>query len=194
MLCSNCKNKLEDYMNFCPYCGTKISSYNDVFIDPRDNNVYKTVKIGKQIWMARNLNYAAEGSKCYERKYGRIYDWATAKNACPAGWHLPNNDEWLTLVDFAGGIVTAGKNLKTKNGWDDFGNGIDIFGFSALPSGYSDSEGYFDDAGCFARWWSATENGAHYAYSWGMGYDFDGTYWNSDGKSHLFSIRCLQDQ
>ena len=193
MLCSSCKNNLESYMNFCPYCGTKVSSYSDVFIDTRDDNVYKVIKIGKQLWMARNLIYVAEGSKCYERKYGRLYNWEAAKKACPAGWHLPTNEEWLTLVDFAGGIVAAGKKLKTKSGWDDFGNGLDVFGFSALPGGLGDSEGYFDETGYSARWWSASESNSQCAYSWGMDNDFDGAHWSSDNKSSLFSVRCLQD-
>ncbi|MDR2583691.1 MAG: zinc-ribbon domain-containing protein [Fibromonadaceae bacterium] len=193
MLCSNCKEKLENYMNFCPYCGTKVSSSSDIFTDPRDRNVYKTVKIGNQIWMARNLTYAAEGSKCYEKKYGRLYNWTTAKNACPAGWHLPTNKEWLELVVFAGGVVVAGKNLKTKHGWDDFGNGLDVFDFAALPAGLGDSEGYFDDTGYSARWWTASEINSQCAYSWGMDYDFDGAHWSSDNKSSLFSIRCLQN-
>jgi len=193
MLCSNCKEKLEDYMNFCPYCGTKISSSNNIFTDHRDSNVYKTVKIGKQIWMARNLDYAAEGSKCYEKKYGRLYHWGAAKNACPAGWHLPTNNDWLDLIAFAGGVVVAGKNLKTTHGWDDFGNGLDVFGFAALPSGHGDSDGYFDDAGYYARWWSATDSGSHNAYSWGISYDYDGTYWSNDSIENFFSIRCLQN-
>jgi hypothetical protein len=60
--------------------------------------------------MAENLSYGAEGSKCYDKKlknckkYGRLYDWETAIKACPAGWHLPSNDEWdrpfLNVGDF----------------------------------------------------------------------------------------------
>jgi len=193
MQCSNCGDRLEDNMNFCPWCGTRLRIVSGSFIDLRDNNVYETVMIGKQIWMAKNLAYAAEGSKCYERKYGRLYDWKTAKNSCPAGWHLPTNEEWITLVGFAGGIAVAGKKLKSKSGWEYNGNGTDNFGFAALPGGHGDSDGYFEDAGQFGRWWSASECDVYGAYTRGMGYDFDGAYWSRDGKSNLFSVRCLQD-
>ncbi len=123
-------------------------SEEGTFKDPSDGKIYKTVKIGKQVWMAENLNYAAKGSKCYGNggqvivgfdddddkaitrtlsndeiqancaKYGRLYDWETAIKACPKGWHLPSDDEWGVLVDAVGG-EEAGKYLKAKSGWND---------------------------------------------------------------------------
>jgi len=110
-----------------------------MFTDPRDGKVYKTVKIGEQIWLAQNLNYEAEGS-LKDKKYGNRYTWEQAKKACPSGWHLPSKEEWQILVDFAGGNEIAGKKLKAKSCWTGkdgvSGNGTDEFGFSALPGGY----------------------------------------------------------
>ena len=118
------------------------------FTDKRDGKVYKIVKIGRQVWFAENLNYAAGGSKCYGEggkvvididengnaittttlsnvevqaycaKYGRLYNWETALTACPAGTHLPTDAEWTALVDYVGGKKQAGTKLKSSTGWN----------------------------------------------------------------------------
>jgi uncharacterized protein (TIGR02145 family) len=134
------------------------------FTDPRDGKTYKTITIGKQTWMAENLNYEASGSKSYDnsesnsQKYGRLYNWETAKKVCPPGWHLPSDKEWQELVNFAGGTKTAGTRLKARSGWNDYegrsGNGTDEFGFSALPGGDGSLEGSFGGAGNTGSWWS----------------------------------------
>jgi len=171
------------------------------FDDARDGKTYKTVKLENQTWMAENLNYEAEGSKCYGnnesncQKYGRLYNWGTAMGACPKGWHLPNGDEWQILVDFAGGDMLAGKVLKAANGWDYYNsNGTDAFNFSALPGGYGYSDGSFHVVGCDGKWWSASEgrNGAYYrGMSCLIG---DYAKWDSSpGSLYLYSVRCLQD-
>ena len=95
--------------------------------DARDDQTYKTVKIGSQTWMAENLNYETANSYCYNdtasncAKYGRLYTWAAAvgqsefacgylhncslpsgdiQGVCPTGWHLPNSVEWEALLSF----------------------------------------------------------------------------------------------
>jgi uncharacterized protein (TIGR02145 family) len=175
----------------------------ETFTDPRDSKKYKTVRIGNQIWMAENLNFNASGSKCYDNdlanceKYGRLYDWETAKSACPSGWHLPSKPEWEVLTAMVGGEETEGKYLKATSGWNDYegksGNGTDAYGFSALPGGYGNSDGGFGDAGSDGFWWSATEDNGSYAYNRGMFYYESAGWGNNNNKSFLFSVRCVED-
>jgi uncharacterized protein (TIGR02145 family) len=177
----------------------KTTISGNTFTDSRDGKTYKTVKIGSQTWMAENLNYNTSGSVCYDNKtencnkYGRLYDWNTAKTACPSGWHLPSDTEWTKLTDHVGS-KTAGKQLKAKSGWKENGNGTDAHGFAALPGGYGGSDGSFYDAGNYGDWWSSSEDGADFAYYRGMLYDNEGVYGDhSFHKAYLFSVRCLQD-
>ena len=170
-----------------------------VLTDSRDGKKYRIVKIGRQTWMAENLNYNASDSECYENrpenctKYGRLYYWYAAKEACPKGWHLPSDEEWQTLVDFAGGNEVAGKKLKAKSGWNQKGNGTDEFGFSALPGGYYGSGGDFSYVGDNGFWWSASEYSSYGAYSRIMDYDYGNVRWDGYNKSYFFSVRCVQD-
>jgi uncharacterized protein (TIGR02145 family) len=177
---------------------------SNTFTDSRDGKVYKKVKIGSQTWMAQNLNYAADGSKCYENnagncdKYGRLYDWNTATKACPAGWRLPRDEEWTALVDYAGGKSTAGTKLKSSTGWKSKSGvpaGTDNYGFSALSGGYGDggSGAYFISAGERGFWWSATEDGARDAWFRRMGYDGEDVHGYYRSKTYLYSVRCVQD-
>jgi uncharacterized protein (TIGR02145 family) len=171
--------------------------------DARDNQTYKTVKIGTQTWMAQNLNYNAKESVCYDnkpencQKYGRLYNWNAAMKACPKGWHLPSNDEWEILMKAVGGEDTAGKHLKAKSGWNyddgESGNGLDSYGFSALPCGYRFIDGSFDDVGNRSYWWSANERSSDNAYGRYIYYSYDSSYRNNRDKANGYSVRCIKD-
>jgi len=177
----------------------------DTLADPRDGKIYKTIKIGEQVWFAENLNYETGGSQCYDeascQKYGRLYYWGAAMEACPSGWHLPSQEEWQTLVNFAGGDKVAGKKLKAKNGWNQKGNGTDNFGFSALPGGYYDGGCDCDDgpfggsegAGDDGYWWSSQEYDSYRAYILGMRHTDENAHYDSSRVFDLRSVRCLQD-
>ena len=107
-----------------------------------DGNVYKTVKIGDQWWMAENLKVThyrkgevipnvtdntawsnlTTGAYCeYDNNsenvetYGRLYNWyavSDSRNIAPEGWHVPTDAEWSTLVTYLGGASVAGGKLK----------------------------------------------------------------------------------
>jgi len=129
---------------------------------------------------------------------------------CPNGWHIPSNADWDALYRSADGTsgadspyesLTAGKNLKAREGWTDCGPSgsgkanlcEDTKAFSALPGGFGDSDGNFIDAGSSGYWWSASEFDSHGTYYRYMGYDDEGAIYEHNDKSALFSVRCLQN-
>jgi len=175
--------------------------------DSRDKITYKTAKIGGQTWLAENLNYNASGSKCFKdkdyycKRDGRLYDWETAKTACPAGWHLPIRSEWETLAKTVGGLPTAGTKLKSTNGnWRDGEspiNGTDDFGFSALwPTNNSGGR----DFGCI--WWTASEKNVkngHISRIYSRKSDTrltlsDEKNLEDEQKVRLLNVRCVQGE
>jgi uncharacterized protein (TIGR02145 family) len=167
-----------------------------------EGQAYKTIKIGEQTWMAGNLNYNASGSKCYNnnvtncKKYGRLYNWATAKKACPKEWHLPSYAEWEALRSKVKSDKDCdncdARHLKAKSGWNQSGNGTDAYGFSALPSG-GYSNGDFDLVGSDGFWWSASDDDTITAYILGIYHNDNAVNLGGDNKSNLFSVRCLKD-
>lgn len=120
--------------------------------DDRDEQEYKTVKIGEQIWMAENLNYDVEGSTCNGNCniYGRLYKPALAatldnqNNLCPHGWRLPTEDDFSILIHenhqlLGSPIDSSAAFLKARRGWRETssgadGNGTDLYGFSAIAA------------------------------------------------------------
>jgi uncharacterized protein (TIGR02145 family) len=170
------------------------------FTDDSDGKTYRTIKIDGQTWMAQNLDYEMSdgtGSWCYENsadscaKYGRLYNWATAKMACPIGWRLPSNQDWEALVSYADGSSSAGKKLKSVNGWKSHGGiaATDELGFSALPGGYRTDGGLFTSVGEKGYWWIRAPADA---YGLGMTYDRNTAETNGFDKGNGFSVRCLK--
>ena len=182
--------------------------------DSRDNKVYKTVKIGNQVWMAENLNYADSSATpglkgnnwCYydyDSKtekcdlMGRLYTWTAAMNGiCPDGWHLPTYADWESLYSEVNGQSDYGNALRSQVGWDDDDVRLDAYGFTALPAGYYDVYDGVDGWGCSTYFWSATEKNSDRAYTMGLG-ALD-PEWGNIGLGNAdkrlgLSIRCIQD-
>jgi len=166
--------------------------------------------------MAENLNYTNVGriGKCYDNKpsnceiCGRLYDWETAKEVCPKGWHLPSHDEWDTLYQSIGGeyyysYYEEDIKLKAKNGWTEE-NGTDNYGFTALPCGFSMCKPIYDKInmdkivdcvydsrmlGYKGIWWTATKDEDNGIRSWIINRVSD----YSHNEMWLMSVRCVKD-
>jgi uncharacterized protein (TIGR02145 family) len=167
---------------------TKLEATAAGFTDSRNGKTYRVVKIGSQTWMAENLNYATGNSWCYDNessncaKWGRLYDWRTARSACPSGWHLPSDEDWKGLD------ALPAKGIRTQS-W----SGTNATGFNALSAGSHSSDGSFGNAGSYAFFWSSTENGAQFAWSRYLHADYETLNRSSNLKTTGFSVRCLKD-
>jgi len=168
--------------------------------DLRDNETYKVVTIGDQVWTAENIRhktdeyYNPNGNSANADVYGLLYTWENAKNVCPAGWHLPSKAEFETLRAMAyDGGDKSGVKLKSKEGWDDEGNGSDEFGFAAYPAGDYYEEDYLGFSQ-YAEFWSSTESGKETATLLVLRGSLDGSALSSYEKSNAMSVRCLLDE
>jgi uncharacterized protein (TIGR02145 family) len=180
-------------LSFCFFEILSAQSITDVesIIDSRDGQEYKTVRIGDKSWMLENLNYSSKsGSWCYDENvsncdlYGRLYDWQTAKNVCPHGWHLPAESDFDTLLTNIGGSEDNAYNSLKEGGGS---------GFSALLGGWKYYYEGFYNIGSAGSWWSSTEREANEA--WGLSLDSESqtAFMGNYTMDYGFSVRCIKN-
>ena len=216
------------------------------FTDERDGNSYCTITIGNQVWMAENLRYLPsvyrsnqesytesryyvydyQGNNVEEAKstynyneYGVLYNNIAARNACPAGWHLPSDSEWTELeiylenngynfdnyIDSDNDREThnvIGKSMASQTNWtvSDISNSPgrlqqknNSSGFNGKPAGWKHLYGRFKHINESAAWWATGY------YTNGNGWDrylfFSRAHCTrSHNNKHIgLSIRCIQD-
>ena len=197
---SSSSTPVEDLSSSSAKAGSEYDATANTLKDLRDGKVYKTVKIGSQVWMAENLDYETEKSYCYNDsskycdKYGRLYTWATAVDACPTGWHLPASAEFDTLFKAVGSQMVAGNRLKATSGWKTNINLGDEYGFSALPAGSRYFDGTYNSEGTNADFWSSTEdNGGSNAYAMYLKSDDAEAFLTAQSRNLGKSVRCIKD-
>jgi uncharacterized protein (TIGR02145 family) len=120
---------------------TAILAQNSGVVQDADGNNYKTVKIGKQVWMAENLRTTKyndgtsipvvadknawivlstpayclyNNDTVFKKMFGALYNGyaVNSEKLCPKGWHISSDSEWAALVEFMGGETMAGAMLK----------------------------------------------------------------------------------
>ena len=172
---------------------------SDEFKDPRDKQSYRLVKIDGREWFGDNLNFKAENSYCYDDSadncmaYGRLYTWDAAKKACPAGFRLPNQEDFESLWTAAGADFNAAYLLKTTYGWKGETNGNDTLKFSAMPAGNRFDDETYGNMNKFAFFWSDTaEEGSNDARVWFMTNKTMGFSYSAKPKIFGFSVRCVR--
>jgi uncharacterized protein (TIGR02145 family) len=217
-----------------------------------DGNIYPTIIIGDQEWMAENLKtthyrsgtpieYPGSNSSAWTNNitgayawnnnnivwkdiYGALYNWYAVNNGnglCPAGWHVPSDEELTELVNYvvaqgypnSNVINGAGNALKSCRQqysplggncgttehprWDDYTHyGNNEFGFSAFPGGYRDQGGSFNSnyIGKYGYWWSSTEQSITNSLGFELSYAAGNFFpQNNFPKKWGLSIRCVKN-
>ncbi len=207
---------------------------NSIVFKVKAGSEIKSVKIGNQVWMAENLNVdhyrngdpiptrlsntqwesTTQGAYAIynvdptnEKIYGKLYNWYAVNDSrglCPAGWHVPNHEEWYVLSDFLGEENVAGDKLKSKTLWNSsYSTAANSSGFNALPGGNRrgivppdcnrDVSWTYGQIGEFGVWWSSTETEYDNVYFHALhSYtSFFGS--NTFDKCRGCSVRCIKD-
>lgn len=190
-----------------------------------DGNIYKTVTIGSQIWLKENLKTTkykngdpipevtngtqwqnlTSGAYCnydndpgYTNTYGLLYNWYAVndpKNIRPAGWHVPSDSEWTTLIDILGGENVAGGKMKEKGTahWISPNTGAeDTYNFTARPAGFR-MGGTFNQPGYYSTWWTSTQKNLEDAWIINLVNSKTQSYLEYAYKADGFSVRCIKD-
>lgn len=194
-------------------------------VDDIDGNTYKTVEIGTQTWMAENLrttkyndgtpvpavadkaqwaSLISPGYCWYNNDasnvgatYGALYNWyaVTTNNLCPAGWHIPSDDEWSLLAGYLGGAAVAGDKMKESGivHWANNNAGAtNESGFTALPGG-GRIAGDFVHIRESGAWWTTVPYDASSAYCIELDDNVVELLLGSLPKNGGFSVRCIRN-
>jgi uncharacterized protein (TIGR02145 family) len=188
------------------------------FTDERDGNIYKTVDIGDQTWMAENLRYNMWSTpREADPKVGFYYEhWyqaidtleATCRSGyicglppdafprqgiCPKGWHLPTKEEFETLLSYVRENGTDfNKDLRSIKEWPYRRYGSDIFGFGATATHQRNIVG--SDQNNAACYWSASEHDESQAWALTLYPDTTKMELLSKKDNYKMTIRCLMDK
>jgi uncharacterized protein (TIGR02145 family) len=125
---------------------------------------------------------------------------------CPDGWHLPSDSEWQELEMYLGMNMSEadsenwrGKDEgdKLKNGgikeWVNSGTTLNNNSwFGAVPAGWRNGAGYFENLGKSARFWSSSKRG-DYAWIRQLDHNTSKIFRGTNGIYEGISVRCIKD-
>lgn len=129
-------------------------------------------------------------------RYGKLYNWYAVtdpRKLCPAGWHVPSDQEWSKLAETVS--ASSATKLKSVDGWTLARNGSDAYKFTAVPAASRSFKGEFSTLGEQANWWSSTEEGSniYWAMYRNIGYKSSELFRNFIAKGSGLSVRCVKE-
>jgi uncharacterized protein (TIGR02145 family) len=182
----------------------KTTKYNDGSDIPNitDNTEWKNATDGAYCWHKNDIDTYKE--------LGALYNWhvvGTGKLA-PKGWHVPTEKEFdilemnhglseedAAIIGWRGETEQIGYKLKSVNGWDGNGNGINEFGFNSFPSGlkYWDARTFYPSTEIASWYWSQTLNTDENAMRLQLSSTKNGSHKEFFYKNYGINVRCIKD-
>jgi uncharacterized protein (TIGR02145 family) len=163
----------------------------DLITEAKTEDEWKKAGDNKQPAWCYYDNNSANGAK-----YGKLYNWyavSDARGLAPEGWHVPEDREWRVLIEFLGGEEVAGKKMKSKDGWKDFGNGTNESGFAGRPGSKRNDYGAFYDLGYGGCWWSSSEADSDFSFMRFLASVDDYAGRTDVLKREGLAVRCIRD-
>jgi uncharacterized protein (TIGR02145 family) len=135
----------------------------------------------------------------YNRVYGGLYTWESAKLSCPPGWHLPSKTEWQELINVHGGLQSAreiSKGIGQFSSWGDWNKlSNNKFGFGAIPGGRLElNDNMLNYVAGFAFYWTSSESSNSNAFAVNFDHFSNMIEMRTRSKkSYAMSVRCIKD-
>lgn len=202
------------------YTCTETNHWTPVYgsVKDKDGKSYKTFKVGKQLWMAENLNTETPHSSCYNSnsdncsKFGRLYEWADISSVCPDGWHIPSVEDYWTYTKHPLAPSILADSLWQDNNETTYYSSSKIAGLEILPAGMKNASGSYEFMNRVGGMWLSDESSSGYGYVEAYG-NSKNQSWTTEtptdqftsigdskhpsayrvSKSYAFPVRCVKD-
>lgn len=157
----------------------------------KNDSIWGTLTTPAYCW------YSGDSAANYNT-YGALYNWAAVKtgNLCPAGWHVPTNNDVTKMVNYVGGSGAAGGLLKETGTvhWNSPNSGAtDKYGFQARGGGKRGADGVFDFIKVEGNWWTSTEYSTLNASYFNIMFNYGNSFQAYLNKKTGMSVRCVKD-
>jgi uncharacterized protein (TIGR02145 family) len=171
----------------------RTTKYNDGTNIPlvTDNTEWGSLTSPAYCWYGNAVSNSYSAVNC-----GALYNWYAINTGklCPAGWHVPTQEELNSLITELGGPDVAGGKLKeagTKH-WAIPNEATNESDFRGLPGGFRSETG-FDSMGNTGFWWSSSEADLFDASSLGLINNLIIAYLYDISKKTGMAVRCVAE-
>lgn len=133
-----------------------------------------------------------------DSKIGKLYNWYAVndpRGLAPEGYHIPNEKDWNTLIQYLGGELDAAPKMRIGKEWgDSITSQDDKSNFAAIPAGWIIAKPEvttFSTEGAY--WWCATQLSLKFAWTRFLVFNSREVKSFCFPKASGLAVRCVKD-